>query len=94
MDKTIRPDFGGRTNGSAGMPTTKQILLKEEVKTEHPQTRVLVDLPPALYMVTGNTSREFPLDADEYEYTVGRSEDATVTIDDNSLSPILLVIQS
>ena len=43
MDKTIRPDFGGRTNGSAGIPTKKQLLLKEPVATDNPQTRVLTD---------------------------------------------------
>ncbi|MCH2205791.1 MAG: FHA domain-containing protein [Lentisphaerales bacterium] len=92
MDKTLRPDFGGRTNGSAGIPTTKQILLKEPVSTDNSQTRVLTDLPPAIYMVTGSSCREFPLDADEFEYTIGRSQDATVTIDDNALSPVHLSI--
>ena len=45
-----------------------------------------------MYIVTGSSSREFPLDADEYEYTVGRSPDATITIDDNALSPTHLSI--
>jgi pSer/pThr/pTyr-binding forkhead associated (FHA) protein len=62
------------------------------VNPESPETRVLVDLPPALYMVTGSGCREFPLASDEYEYTVGRSEDATVTINDNALSPTHLSI--
>lgn len=92
LDKTIRPELGGRTNGSVGIPTTKQILHKEQVTSESPETRVMVDLPPAIYMVAGSSFREFHLDADDYEYTVGRSADATVTIDDNALSPIHLSI--
>ena len=92
MDKTIKPDLGGRTDGSAGIPTIRQILHTEAVTSDSSETKIMADLPPAIYMVTGSTFHEFPLDADDYEYTVGRSDDATVTIDDNALSPIHLSI--
>ena len=92
MDKTLRPGMGDELDSNAAAGANKDLLKKEVVPSENSQTRVIVDLPPALYMVTGSTCKEFPLDPDEFMYTVGRGSEANVKIDDNQLSPVHMII--
>ncbi|MCM8534639.1 MAG: FHA domain-containing protein [Lentisphaeraceae bacterium] len=91
MDKTLRPAARGE-KPSGKVPAKKKLVIKKPAPKENRDTRVAVDLPPALYMVTGSSSKEFPLDTDDYMFTIGRDENATVTIADNELSPEHLVI--
>lgn len=81
MDKTIRPDFGG-----GELPITTSSPAKNF------ETKVIDDLPPALYLVTGAGSQEFPLDSDEFIVSVGKSPDADITLNDETLSPIHMMM--
>ena len=90
MDKTMRPKFDkGRT-----MAVTKTDLPPDYVspKPSTTKTDVMADLPPCIYLVTGNTSKDFLIDTNEYLTSVGKSPEANITLESNSLSPIQLMI--
>lgn len=91
MDKTLRPSFPkDRT-----LAVSKRDFAEEHVSkpsTPHPKTDVMGDLPPCLYLVTGHNSKDFLIDPNEFETTVGKSPEATITLDDNGLSPVHLKI--
>ncbi|MCM8528471.1 MAG: FHA domain-containing protein [Lentisphaeraceae bacterium] len=91
MDKTIRPTFPkDRT-----LAVSKRDFAEEHVSkpgTPHPKTDVMADLPPCLYLVNGHTTNEFMIDTNEFITSVGKSPEATITLNDNNLSPIHLRI--
>ena len=93
MDRTIRPKFPKTELPKPKLPIEKKLVLKRPAdQPSIRETQINVDLPPSLYLVTGNFCKDFPLSPDDYQYTIGRSKDATITIDDNNLSPIHLTI--
>lgn len=87
MDKTLRPNFPkDRT-----LAVSKKDFEQEHVSkpsNAHPKTDVMGNLPPCLYLVTGHTSKDFMIDPNEFVTTVGKSLEATIPLDDDSLSPI------
>lgn len=91
MDKTLRPNFPkDRT-----LAVSKKDFEEEHVSkpsNAHPKTDVMGDLPPCLYLVTGHNSKDFLIDPNEFATTVGKSPEATITLNDNNLSPIHMKI--
>jgi pSer/pThr/pTyr-binding forkhead associated (FHA) protein len=103
MDRTIKPKFDKGRTQSVSMPPQQQKLALKKPYTppkapdgaatdSHPKTQVLGDLPPSLYLVTGSTSKNFPMDPNEYIISIGKDSKADITIDDNMLSAIHLMI--
>jgi len=93
MDKTIRPNFDHKRAHGARIPTQKKLVLKRPYIPEGERdTKVMVDLPPALYLVTGSSSKSFELDANEFIFSIGRGPKGKVTIEDQQLSPSHLII--
>ena len=91
MEKTIRP----RLPKDRTMAVTKTDFEEEHVSkpsAANLKTDVMADLPPCLYLVNGHTTVDFMIDTNEFITSVGKSPDATITLDDNSLSPIHLRI--
>ena len=93
MDKTIRPNFDQNRTQGASIPTQKKLVLKRPYIPEGDRdTKVLVDLPPSLYLVTGSSSKSFELDANEFIFSIGRGAKGKVTIEDPQLSPSHLIL--
>ena len=93
MDRTIRPNFDQNRTQGASIPTQKKLVLKRPYIPESDRdTKVFVDLPPSLYLVTGSTSKNFELDANEFIFSVGRGSKGIVTIEDPQLSPSQLIL--
>ena len=93
MDKTIRPNFDQNRTQGASIPTQKKLVLKRPYIPESDRdTKVLVDLPPSLYLVTGSSSKSFELDTNEFIFSIGRGPKGKVTIEDQQLSPSHLII--
>jgi len=77
------------------MAVSKKDFEEEHVSkpnNAHAKTEVMTELPPCLYLVNGNTTVDFLIDTNEFITSVGKSPEATITLDDNSLSPIHLRI--
>ena len=104
MDKTIRPQLGKDRTQSVSMPPQKKLRIKktynppavEEQEEQEvyrpPMTQIMEEIPPALYLVTGSSSKSFPIDPKEYIITIGKDKKADITIDDDQLSPTHLMI--
>ena len=93
MDKTIRPNLGHNRTQGARIPTQKKLVLKRPYIPESDRdTKVVVDLPPSLYLVTGSSSKSFDLDANEFIFSIGRGPKGKVMIEDQQLSPSHLII--
>lgn len=93
MDKTIRPNFDQHRTQGASIPTQKKLVLKRPYVPESDRdTKVLVTLPPSLYLVTGSSSKSFELDPNEFIFSIGRGSKGKVTIEDQQLSPSHLII--
>ena len=91
MEKTIRP----RLPKDRTMAVSKKDFEQEHVSrpsAAHAKTDVMGDLPPCLYLVNGNNTVDFLIDTNDFITSVGKSPDATITLDDNNLSPIHLRI--
>ncbi len=93
MDKTIRPNFDQHRTQGASIPTQKKLVLKRPYTPDSDRdTKVMVDLPPSLYLVTGSSSKSFELDSNEFIFSIGRGPNGKVTIEDQQLSPSHLII--
>ena len=91
LDRTIRPQFDkGRTQAVSKKAPSHE-LAKKPISAPL-KTDIMDDLPPCIYLMTGNTSKEFLIDSNEFIFSVGKSQDANIALNDESLSPIHLRI--
>ena len=98
-DRTIRPKFDKGRTQSVSLPPRRNLKITkpymppaEEEAPAHKKTQVMGDLPPSLYLVTGSSSKDFPMDPNEFIISVGKDRKCDITIEDNQLSPTHLMM--
>ena len=95
-DRTIRPQFDkGRTQSISFPPQSLQTVKAyrpEEKEVKPPETEIMQDLPPSVYLVTGSSSKDFPVDNSQFILSVGKSPQSDIVIEDNQLSPIHMMM--
>ena len=92
MDKTIRPGFNKKRTQAVSKKDLANANIPRPGGTVDTKTQVMETLPPSVYLVNGHTSVDFPIDPNELVISVGKSPDATITLNDESLSPVHFMI--